>query len=108
MLAEQIMDRIQLLHDNMYLHRDIKPDNFLMGGATETNKQLYLIDFGLTKRYTDKKTDQHIKMSDGKPMTGTARYASINAHLGLEQSRRDDLEAIGYMLVYFLRGKLPW
>ena len=92
-----------MLHENLYLHRDIKPDNFLMGKAPGTEKTVFVIDLGLNNRYIDKKTQQHIKLTDGKPMTGTARYASINAHLGLEQSRRDDLEAIGYVLVYFMK-----
>lgn len=79
-----------------------------MMGLGPTDKSVYIIDFGLVKRYIDKKTGQHILPASGRSMTGTARYASINAHLGLEQSRRDDLEAIGYMLVYFVKGSLPW
>jgi serine/threonine protein kinase len=69
---------------------------------------MYIVDFGLAKKYFDEKTKQHIPYRNGKSMTGTARYASIHAHLGEELSRRDDMESIGYILIYFYLGKLPW
>ena len=107
MLTDQMIARVEFLHNRNFLHRDIKPDNFLMG-LMKKSHHVYMIDFGLAKKYRDPKTHQHIPYKDGKNLTGTARYASINTHTGIEQSRRDDLEAVGYIIMYFLRGQLPW
>lgn len=107
MLADQILDRLEYFHSKNFIHRDIKPENFLMGLKSNWNK-LYLIDYGLAKKYRDPRTSGHIPYKEGKKLTGTARYASINTHAGIEQSRRDDLESVGYMLVYFYNGCLPW
>nr|ANO53991.1 CKI_alpha [Limulus polyphemus] len=108
MLADQMIGRIEYVHNKNFIHRDIKPDNFLMGIGRHCNKVLFLIDFGLAKKYRDNRTRQHIPYREDKNLTGTARYASINAHLGIEQSRRDDMESLGYVLMYFNRGTLPW
>ena len=107
MITIQLIERIKHVHDNNYVHRDIKPQNFLVG-KDNTEKTIYILDFGLAKRYRDEHTHIHIPLKENRNLTGTARYASCNAHNGLEQSRRDDMESIAYVILYFFKGKLPW
>ncbi|ORD99316.1 KC11 [Hepatospora eriocheir] len=105
MIAKQCIDRIEMLHFGSFIHRDIKPDNFMLD---KTNQIIYMIDLGLCKEYRNPVTLQHRPYKEGKSLTGTARYASLNTHAGKEQSRRDDLESLGFMLIYFCKGRLPW
>ncbi|UJR32929.1 hypothetical protein I4U23_020390 [Adineta vaga] len=122
MLTDQMILRIECFHRKFYLHRDIKPDNFLIGIGNDSTQvsniiiimelfdvlQIFLIDFGLAKKFYDHRLRKHISYREGKSLTGTPRYVSISTHLGIEQSRRDDMEALAYVLIYFNRGTLPW
>lgn len=107
MLAVQMIERIELLHSNGIIHRDIKPDNFCMGLGSRSDR-VYILDLGLSREYRDARTGRHIPCTHRRGVMGTVQYASLNVHLNVQPSRRDDLEALGYVLMYFLRGRLPW
>ena len=107
MLGEQMLTILKYIHERNFVHRDIKPDNFCMG-LNYNSKYVYIVDFGLAKKYRSASTLMHYPLINKKKLTGTPRYASINALKGFEQSRRDDLESLGYVLIYFLKGELPW
>lgn len=106
MLADQMLSSVEFIHKMGLIHRDIKPDNFVIG-SNEKENQIYLIDFGLSKPYR-LPDGNHIRFTDHKPLTGTARYASISTLSGNEQSRRDDMESLAYIWIYLLKGTLPW
>ncbi|KAL4649272.1 hypothetical protein ACB092_01G003600 [Castanea dentata] len=107
MLADQMIDRIEFVHSKSYLHRDIKPDNFIMGRRSKDN-EVFIMDFGLATKYRHPSTYTHIPYRENRNFVGTERFASRNTHRGIQQSRRDDLESLGYVLIYFLKGSLPW
>ena len=107
-LVIQMIEILEQIHNKNIIHRDIKPSNFLFGNEGSNNNLLYLIDFGLAKKYREYNNSKHYEINEEKRLIGTARFASINAMNGLSQSRRDDLESLGYVLIYFLKGKLPW
>jgi len=106
-LAPQLIDRVELCHRKGLIHRDIKPNNFVLGIGNNA-RRAYLIDFGLSISYWKPGTKEHIDYTDGKRLTGTARYASVNNHIGIHHTRRDDLECLGFVLVYLAKGRLPW
>ena len=107
MLGFQMINILENIHEKHILHRDIKPENFVMGLNQHSNI-VYLIDFGLAKKYRSMSTLIQYPLTLKKKFTGTARYASINALKGYEHSRRDELESLRYIFIYFLKGKLPW
>lgn len=106
MVAISLLESLEDIHGRHRIFRDIKPENILIGNSNPD--ELFLIDLGMAKNYINPRTKEHIPFIYNKKLTGTARYASLNTHLGYEQSRRDDLESLGYTLIYFMRGDLPW
>ena len=106
MAGIQILDRLEYIHNKGIIHRDIKADNFLIG--IKKKEIIYIIDFGLAKQYLNNKTGKHVKYCVNKKWSGTSRFASANTLKGIEPSRRDDMESFCYLLLYLMKGSLPW
>ncbi|OHS96328.1 CK1 family protein kinase [Tritrichomonas foetus] len=107
MIADQLLRIIEYVHNSGILHRDIKPQNFLIGRGP-TARHIFMVDFGVSTQYVDPRTGEHMMYTNNNGLVGTAHYVSVNTHLGDQQSRRDDLESIAYVLIRFLKGSLPW
>ncbi len=107
MIFLQVLDRLQFMHERNYIHRDLKPDNIMVGLGEDSNTIIF-VDFGLTRSVIDPQTGLHIPFVGGKNLVGTCRYVSINSHLGFELSKRDDLITVGYVMISLLKGYLPW
>ena len=107
LIALQLISRLISIHDNNYIHRDIKPANVMIG-KRHNSKILYLIDFGLSKKFRDPVTKQHTIYREKRQLIGNFEYSSLNAHLGIEQSRRDDVESLFYLMLKLYKGTLPW
>ena len=105
-IAIDIINALEQIHERGIVHRDIKPQNFLLR-KNKHGSEVVIIDFGLSRSYKDE-NHKHVSLKTGRSMVGTARYASLNVHEGITYSRRDDLESVGYMLVYLFNGRLPW
>eukprot|EP00274_Cyanoptyche_gloeocystis_P005108 CAMPEP_0196654580 /NCGR_PEP_ID=MMETSP1086-20130531/4309_1 /TAXON_ID=77921 /ORGANISM="Cyanoptyche gloeocystis , Strain SAG4.97" /LENGTH=323 /DNA_ID=CAMNT_0041986431 /DNA_START=83 /DNA_END=1051 /DNA_ORIENTATION=- len=107
MLGIQLLDRIEYVHSLGYIFRKLKPRDFLMGSGSNSHR-VFPIDFALFKRFRDPETGEHIPYREKREIMARVKYASIEVNFGVESSRRDDLESLGYMLIYFMRGRLPW
>jgi len=103
-IGQQVIKILRYIHEKGLIHRDIKPDNFVFGGD---DKQIYIIDFGLCRKYIDD-NNNHIEVKSGKNIIGTPNFISVNVHNGIEPSRRDDMISVAYVLLYLINGSLPW
>lgn len=109
LISKQLLKRLEILHKHGWIHRDIKPANFAVkGGHGEDFDEIYMLDFGCAIRYRDKLTAKHLKWIPTERIVGTPRYSSLNNHYGMTQGRRDDLESLGYTMLYWIKGRLPW
>jgi len=106
LIIDQLITRLENIHCHGILHKDLKPENFLIGYYDKN--LIYLIDFGLSVNYINNRNFSHNIYNKNVSFAGTLRYSSINNHKGIEQSRRDDLESLGYIIIYLFTGTLPW
>ena len=110
-MAEKMLTLVERFHFNGFVHRDLKPQNFVIEYCENTFPrfpEVFLIDYGLAKGYIESDEKTHTPFAQKKSLKGTVRYSSIHTHLGIDQSRRDDMQSLGYIFVYMALGKLPW